>query len=96
MTQGAAQGRAWNLSTSTPCHGLLSRPLEKTQGAERFYSRILSLHSKCSAAGAPLIFPISPKGQVAEFPRPLGEAKGVWAEGKENSQATTRVLPCLS
>lgn len=38
VTQGAAQGRAWNLSTSTPCHGLLSRPLEKTQGAERFYS----------------------------------------------------------
>lgn len=38
MTQGAAQGWAWNLSTSTPCHRLLSRPPEKTQGAERFYS----------------------------------------------------------
>ena len=31
VAQGAAQGRAWNLSPSTPCHGLLSRPLEKTQ-----------------------------------------------------------------
>lgn len=58
------------------------------------HARILSLCSHCSPAGAPLIFPIRPKGQVAEFPRPLGEAKGVWAEGKENSQATTRVLPC--
>ena len=59
------------------------------------HARVLSLCSHCGpTAGAPLIFSISPKGQVAEFPSPLGEAKGVWAEGKENSQATTRVSPC--
>lgn len=55
VAQGAAQGRAWNLSPSTPCHGLLSRPLEKTQGAERFSScagpeSVLSLRPYCWGA----------------------------------------------
>ena len=55
VTQGAAQGWAWSLSTSTPCHRLPSRPPEKTQGAERFYSCVgpesaLSLWPYCWGA----------------------------------------------
>lgn len=79
VTQGAAQGWAWNLSTSTPCHRLLSRPPEKTQGAESFYSCVgpESALSLCPTAEAPLIFfPSASKGRWQNSPVLWGKPRG--------------------